>query len=69
MVLGATRQWPIMSMEYSFSIAWETHVEPPIIPSIGINHLHDYPTTGTGVTNIGIRRQLQRTWMYAQGIL
>ena len=41
-------------MDNSFRVAWETHVEPPIIPSISSDHLHDHPTNETGVTHLGI---------------
>ena len=50
-------------------MAWETHVEPPIIPSISSDHLHEYPTNGTGVTHIVINIQFQHSWLDAQVIL
>ena len=66
---GIQRKWPIMAMENPFNMAWETHVEPPRIPSISSDHIYDYPTNGTGVTYFGIHRQFQSTWMDAQSIL
>ena len=66
---GLQWQWPSMAIDNSFSVAWETHVEPPRIPSISSDHLHDHPTNGTGVTHLCIRRQFQRTWMDAKDIL
>ena len=35
----------------------KTHVEPPRIPSIISDHLHNHPTNGTRVTHIGIHIQ------------
>ena len=58
-----------MAMENPYSMAWETHVEPPRIPSVSSDHLHDYPEIGTGVTHIGIHIQFKRTGMDAQSIL
>ena len=55
-------------MEIPCSMEWETHVEPPRIPSIRSDHLHDHPANGIGVIHLGIHRQFQRTWMDAQGI-
>ena len=66
---GLQRQWPSMSMDNSFSVAWETHVKPPRIPSISSDHLQDCLTNGTGVTHIGIHRQFQKTCLDAKGIL
>ena len=66
---GLQQQWPSMAMYNSFSVAWENNVEPPRIPSISSDHLHNHPTNGTGVTHIGINRQFQRTWLDAQVIL
>ena len=56
-------------MDNYISVSWETQAETPIILSIGNINLHDHTTTGTGVTNIGIHRQFQRTWVDAQDIL
>ena len=50
-------------------MAWETHVEPPRMPIVSSDHLHDHPENGTGVTHIGIHRQFKRTWLDTQGIL
>ena len=35
-------------MDNTFSVAWETHVEPPRISSIRSYHLHDNPEMGEG---------------------
>ena len=54
-----------MSMENPFSVAWETHVGPPRIPSISSDHLHEHTENGTGVTHLGIHRHFQRIgWMH-----
>ena len=56
-------------MKSYLSMAWETHVEPPRIPSISSNRLHDHTTTGTWVTHIGINIQLQCTRIDTQSII
>ena len=66
---GLQWQWPSMVMDNSFSMTWETHVDPPIILSISSDHIHDYPTNETGVTYLGIHRQFQRTWLDAKVII
>ena len=56
-------------MENTWCMAWETHVEPPIIPSVSSDHLHEHLSIGTGVTHPGIHRQLKRTGLDSQSIL
>ena len=58
-----------MAMENTLSVAWETHVEPPIIPIVSSDHLHDHPAIGTGVTHPGILRQFKCIGEDAQIIL
>ena len=65
---GIHLKWPSMEMENPRSMAWETHVEPPRIPSVISDHLHDHPSIGTGVTHPGIHRQFKRTGLDAQSI-
>ena len=48
---------------------WETHVEPPRIPSVSSDRLHENPSIGTVVTHPGIHRQFKRTVIDAKIIL
>ena len=66
---GIQWKWPIMAMENTRCMAWETHVEPPIIPSVSSDHLHNHTSIGTGVTHPGIHRQFKRTRLDAQSII
>ena len=45
------------------------HTQPIIIPSINNINLHEYPTTGTQFTHLGIHGKIQRNWLDAQDIL
>ena len=66
---GYIKKWPSMEMYNPCSMAWETHVEPPRIPSISSDHIHDHPANGTGVPHLGIHIQFKRTVLDAQIIL
>ena len=56
-------------MENPRCMAWETHIEPPRIPSVSSDPLNDHNSIGTGVTHPGIYRQFKRTGLDAQIIL
>ena len=58
-----------MAMDNPARMARETHTKPIIISSIGNINLHDYLTTGSSFTHLGIHGQLQRNLVDAQGIL
>ena len=62
-------QQTCMEMFNPDRMARETHAQSIIITSINNINLHEYPTTGTRITHIGIYRKIQRTWLDAQGIL
>ena len=61
-------KWPSMAMENPWCMAWKTYVEPPRIPIVSSDHLHDHPSIGSVFTHLGINIQLSRTGMDAQSI-
>ena len=63
---GVQWKWPRMELENTLCMAWETHVEPPIIPSVRSDHLHEHPSIGTGFTHPGIKWQFKHAGMDAQ---
>ena len=66
---GIQIQWTSMEMDNPLTMAWETHIEPPIIHSISSDHIYYHPANGKGVTHLSIHRQFQSTWLDAQSIL
>ena len=66
---GIQWKWPSMVIENPCSMAWETHVEPPRIPSVRSDHIYEHLAIGTGVTHPGIHRQYKHTGIDAQIIL
>ena len=65
---GIQQQQISMTMDNSIRMAQETNTDTIIIFSIRNINIHDYPTTDTSLTHLGIHVQLQHTRLDAQGI-